>query len=138
MDPQVVTLNLSESLYQTARRVAEATGKSLEAVLQASIAHALPPLDDVPPDEAAELAALALLDDADLWRIARTTLSTKEQAELHDLLDRQGAGDLTPAERRRLQELLEAYGRLTLRKAHAYLLLARRGYRVPMQEPPQN
>jgi len=27
---------------------------------------------------------------------------------------------------------MQLYGRLMVRKAHAYLLLARRGYRVPM------
>jgi len=134
VNDHVVTLELPETLYRTARRVADLTGQTVEAVLQASIAHALPPLDDVPPDEAAELAALALLDDAALWQVARATMSAEEQAELHELLDRQGAGELTAEEQRRLQALLDAYGRLTLRKAHAYLLLARRGYRVPMQE----
>jgi hypothetical protein len=57
-----------------------------------------------------------------------------EQVEMHELLDRQGAGALTAAERIRLQEMLTIYGRLMVRRAHAYLLLARRGYRVPMQE----
>lgn len=131
---QAVTLELPDSLYRAARQVAAATGEPLESVLQASIAHALPPLDDVPANEAADLASLALLDDADLWQIARSTMSTEKQAELHELLDRQSADDLTPAEQDRLQALVDTYGQLTVRKAHAYLLLARRGYRVPMQE----
>lgn len=134
MSTQAVTLELPDSLYRAARQVANVTGQSLEIVLQASIAHTLPPLDDVPPDEAADLAALALLDDADLWRIARATMREKDQVELHELLNQQGAGELTVAEQSRLQTLLDTYGRLTVRKAHAYLLLARRGYRVPMQE----
>ena len=106
----------------------------MEAVLQDSIAHTLPPLDNVPPEETVELAELAGFDDTALWREARVTMTATEQAEVHDLLDRQGAGELTSAERTRLQDLLDTYGRLTVRKAHAYLLLARRGYRVPMQE----
>ena len=61
-------------------------------------------------------------------------MNVAEQAEMHELLDRQGTDELTPAERARLRDLLDTYGRLTVRKAHAYLLLARRGYRVPMQE----
>jgi predicted transcriptional regulator len=134
MSTETVTIELSESLYRTANRIAEATGQPLEAVLQASIAHALPPLDDVSPEEASDLATLALLDDATLWRAARATMNAKEQAELQTLLDRQGAGQLTPHEDSRLHKLLDIYGRITLRKAHAYLLLARRGYRVPMQE----
>jgi hypothetical protein len=113
-----------------------ATGQPLEAVLRTGIAHALPPLDDVPPDEAAELAALALLDDIALWQAARAMMSDGEQAELDQLLDRQEEGSLRSAEQSRLRALLDTYGRVTLRKAHAYLLLARRGYRVPMQKEP--
>ncbi len=134
MTTQTVTLELSEALYRAARRVAEAARQPLEVVLQASIAQALPPLDDVPPEEAAELAAMALLDDAALWQEARMTLGADEQAKLQDLLDRQGAGELSSAEEPHLQSLLAAYGRLMVRKAHAWLLLARRGYQVPVQQ----
>lgn len=134
MTTQTVILELPEPLYRFAHRVAEATKKPLEVVLRESIAHALPPLDDVPPEEVADLAELAGLDDAALWREARAEMTATEQAEMHELLDRQGAGELTSSERARLQELLDIYGRLMVRKAHAYLLLARRGYRVPMQE----
>jgi hypothetical protein len=49
-------------------------------------------------------------------------------------LSRQSEGELEAPGVARLQELLDAYGRLTVRKAHAYLLLARRGYRVLTQE----
>lgn len=134
MTMQTVTIKLPESLYRFARQVAEATKQPLEAMLQDSIAHTLPPLDDVPPEEAVELAKLTALDDAALWREARATMTAAEQAEMHELLDRQEAGKLTSSERARLQDLLDTYGWLTVRKAHAYLLLARRGYRVPMQE----
>ncbi len=134
---QTIALELSEPLYRSARQVARATQKPLEVVLQDSIARSLPPLDDVSPKEAAELAQLACLDDATLWRKARATMDEVEQARLHELLDRQGAGELTSAERASLQRLLDLYGQLMVHKAHAYLLLARRGYRVPMQETPR-
>jgi hypothetical protein len=136
MATETVILQLPEGIYRTARRVAEATRQSLDSVLLTSISHALPPLDDVPADQAVELAALALLDDGALWRAARATLDPEEQAELHELLDRQGAGELAGPQAARLEDLLQSYGRLTVRKAHAYLLLARRGYRVPMQATP--
>lgn len=131
---ETVTIELPESVYQSARRLAEATGMSLDAVLQASIARTVPPLDDVPADQAADLAALALLDDGALWRAARATMPPNEQTEMHELLDSQGVGDLDSAGKGRLDELLAEYGLLTVRKAHAYMLLARRGYRVPPQE----
>ena len=129
---QTVTLELSEIVYQSAQRLARASRKSLEVILQDSIAHTLPPLDDVSPEEAGELAQLALLDDASLWREARQLLNREQ--ELQDLLDHQGKSDLTAKQRIRLDQLMDSYGKLTVRKAHAYLLLARRGYRVPMQE----
>ena len=134
MTTQTVTLKLPEPLYRSARQVAEATKQPLEAILTDSIARTLPPLNDVSPTEAAELAKLASLDDASLWREARATMDPVEQAMTHELLDRQGASELTPVEHVRLQDLLDVYGRLMVRKAHAYLLLARRSYRVPRQE----
>jgi predicted transcriptional regulator len=133
MPEQTITVSLSAELYRTAQRVAVATHQSLETVLQTSLAQVLPPLDDVAEEEANALAALTRLDDAALWRVATLTMKTTEQGELHDLLDRQSANQMTPDEQIRLQQLLDTYGALTVRKAHAYLLLARRGYRVPMQ-----
>ncbi len=131
---QTVTLELPETVYQSAQRLARASSKSLEAILQAGITHALPPLDDVPSAEANELAQLALLDDASLWREARRMMSSEQEQAFHDLLDRQGEGELSNKQRAQLEQLMQVYGQLTVRKAHAYLLLARRGYRVPMQE----
>ena len=134
---QTVTLELPETLYRFARQMAEATQTPLEVVLRDSIAHTLPPLDDVAPGEATELARLASLDDSALWREARTMMDATKRAEMDKLLDRQGAGELTSTEHTRLQDLLDTYGQLMVHKAHAYLLLARRGYRVPMQETPR-
>ncbi len=134
MTTQTITLRLPEPLYRSARQVAEATKQPLEVILTDSIARTLPPLDDVSPAEAIELAKLASLDDASLWQEARATMKSVEQATMHELLDRQGANELASVEHARLQDLLDVYGRLMVRKAHAYLLLARRGYRVPMQE----
>jgi len=131
---QTVTLELTEVVYQNAQRLARASHKSVEVILQDSIAHTLPPLDDVSPDEAGQLAQLALLDDASLWREARQMLTSEQEQDLRDLLHRQDESALTPKQRTRLEQLMDSYGRLTVRKPHAYLLLARRGYRVPMQE----
>jgi hypothetical protein len=130
---QTITLELPETVYQSAQRLAQASHESLESVLQAGIAHALLPLDDVPPEEAHELAQLALLDDATLWQQARLTMSSEQEHTLQELLDRQSEGELTAKQRTQLEHLMRVYGQLTVRKAHAYLLLARRGYRIPLQ-----
>lgn len=133
MSTQTVTLELPEALYRSAAQVAQATKRPLADILQEGIKHTLPPLDDVAPAAAVELAQLSTLTDAELWRVSAALLPTTEQHELQDLLDRQQEGDLPPADQVRLQRLLDAYGRLLVQKAHAWLLLARRGYRVPLQ-----
>ncbi len=50
MPTQTITLELPDSLYQAAARIAQATRRPLEVVLEETIAHTLPPLDDVPPE----------------------------------------------------------------------------------------
>jgi hypothetical protein len=99
------------------------------------LAHALPPLDDVDPEEAAELAALALLEDAGLWKIAREQLLLTDQEALQDLLERQSQGQLSSTQKAELQQLLDQYGKTMVGKAHASLLLARRGYQITLPEP---
>jgi hypothetical protein len=83
----------------------------------------------------ATLARTSTMDDTALWYISRTTLSEHQQEALHALLDRQNAGELTPDDTVRLQALLDEYGRLLIRQSHAWLLLAWRGYHVPIQPP---
>lgn len=131
---QSVTVELSESVYRRVEQLALASHKSIKSILEDSISRTLPPLDDVSPEEAVELAQLASLDDASLWREARQTLGAEQERELQRLLDRQGEDELSARQRARLEQLLERYGEILVRKAHAYLLLARRGYHVPMQE----
>jgi len=133
MPSQSITLDLPEHLYQAANRLAQATQRPLSEILQDTLAHSLPPLDDVSPEEADLLAQMSSLDDAALWRASRAVMSEEQQHELALLLDAQAAGAITPDETERLQELMEEYGCLLVRQAHAWLLLARRGYRVPNQ-----
>lgn len=133
MPSQTITLDLPDDLYQTANRLAQAAQRPLNDILQDTLAHALPPLDDVPPEEADVLAHLSSLDDAALWQTSRATMPEDEQEELRTLLDTQGEGEIAPDEAKRLRELMNRYGQLLVRQAHAWLLLARRGYRVPIQ-----
>jgi predicted transcriptional regulator len=133
MAMQTVTIELPEAIYRAATRIAQATRRPLAAVLQEGIQHSLPPLDDLPAEEAEALAQLSILPDAELWRIGASLLSNQEQNELNELLEQQREGELLPPAQERLQWLLDEYGRLLVKKAHAWLLLARRGYHVPVQ-----
>lgn len=133
MPSQTITLDLPDHLYQAAYKLAQATQRPLSDVLQDILAHSLPPLDDVSPEEADVLAHLSSLDDSALWQASRATMLQSQQDELRTLLDAQAEGEITSDEAERLQELMDVYGRLLVRQAHAWLLLARRGYRVPIQ-----
>ncbi|MEM7112939.1 MAG: hypothetical protein AAF614_10945 [Chloroflexota bacterium] len=80
------------------------------------------------------MAQLSVLDDAALWEMADTNLPEEQQADLQMLLDRQRNSDtLSSDDAMRLQTLMDSYGRYLVRKSHAWLLLARRGYKVPTQ-----
>lgn len=134
MPSQTITVELPEHLYRTVHTLAQVTKRPLAEILQESLAHTLPPLDDVPAEEAEVLAHMSNLDDAALWQTSAATMPESQQEELHALLDCQSAGTLTPDDAARLQQLLDAYGRLLVRQSHAWLLLARRGYKVPIQQ----
>jgi hypothetical protein len=78
---------------------------------------------------------MSSLDDPALWQASRAMMPEDQRDELRTLLDAQGEGDITSDQAERLQELMNEYGRLLVRQAHAWLLLARRGYHVPIQPP---
>lgn len=134
MGTHTITVDLPHTLFQSVNRVAQATQRSPEAVVKAMLAHALPPLDDVPPEEADALAALALLDDAALWQVARGQLPAAVQEKMQSLFHLQSQSPLSASQQAELQVLLDEYGKVMVRKAHATLLLARRGFQVTHQE----
>ena len=134
MPLQTITLELPDTLYRTASKLAQVTKRPLAEILQESLSLALPPLDDVSPQEGEILAQMSMLDDASLWQLSSVTMSEDQLEVLHALLDSQSAGELTTEENNRLQELMDESGRLLVRQSHAWLLLARRGYKVPIQQ----
>ena len=127
MAVQNVTLHLSDALLQRARQVAGALQRPLEDVLTATLAAALPDVEDAPADLRVELARMTWLGDQELWAIARSVMPEKEQEQLRYLADLQSQRPLTEHEQATLESLRQAYGRVTLRKARAYALLSLRG-----------
>jgi predicted DNA-binding protein len=132
---QTVTIELPERLYRSANRLAHATQRPLADILRESLSHTLPPLDDVSAEETEILLRLSTLDDSTLWREAQVSLPLNQQTELEELLVEQSDGRLLPDKQARLEALQDEYGRLLVHKAHAWLLLARRGYKTPIQTP---
>ena len=130
MSPQTVTVHLPEAFYERLQRAAQMQQRSLENFLLDAAITGTPLLDDLPPELAGEMAALVLLNDAGLWRVARRTLSSEKQEQLDTLLQIRGRGELPPEDHLILDELLSEYEQIILARAHAAVLLKQRGYDV--------
>jgi hypothetical protein len=127
----MVTVALPDALYERARETAAMASISLEQALTQFIALSLPMLeDDLPAAMRSELAVLPLKSDAELWQIANSMMSEEQQDQLEALAEQKKSSPLTEAEQAALTHLMEHAQHLMLRKAEAYRLLARRGYKV--------
>jgi hypothetical protein len=98
------------------------------------LSAALPPDDTLPQGIEQELRVLESLSDDVLWAVARSKMAIPKQRRWKRLLDKNRQGTLTESERQDLEQLLAEGDRLTLSKAHAYLLLKERGHRIPELE----
>ena len=87
--------------------------------------------EDIPPPLRAELDALEQLDESALREVAQSRLPPNQQREYSRLLASNAAGTITDRERQELNALGEEARQLTLKKAHAFLLLKWRGYPIP-------
>ena len=129
---QSVTLRLPPAALQRFQRGADAAGKSLEQFLADRLIDAVPPLpEDIPPPARDELRALEELDEQALRQVAESRLPAGRQRLYTRLLAENAAGTISAGEREKLTALGEEARRLTLKKAHAYLLLKWRGCAIP-------
>ena len=132
MTVQVVTLHVPSPLYEQLKRRAAQAQRTVEAELLDVVATAVPVGDDLPTDLAGAISPLALLDDAALWRTARSHLSAEAVAQMEDLhLKRQREG-LDDAEAETLTGLVRQYERTMLIRAQAAALLKARGHDVSL------
>ncbi len=136
---QTVTLQLPDETLQRYRRGATAARKLLEEFLIERLVEAIPPLaDDLPSPLHEELKALEQLDDDTLWQVARSQLPPARQRQYSRLLAKNSQGTITAREKEILHTLGEQARLLTLKTAHAYLLLKWRGHRIPSPEELQS
>jgi hypothetical protein len=132
MSHHSVTLPVPDYIYDCARRIAEGTSQSIEAVLLQQLQEAFTdPLPDLAPEEQRELEALKSLSDDALWTIAREQMPEDKQVHMQTLMDANTQGTLDNAQRSELEALVAQGQRLSVRKAHAAALLTERGYPVP-------
>jgi hypothetical protein len=137
--PQTVTLQLPDEILQRCQRGATAARKLLEEFLVDRLMEVLPSIaDDMPSPLREELKALEQLDDEALWQMVQGQLSPARQRLYSRLLTKNSQGTITAQEKKTLQALGDEARLLTLKKAHASLVLRWRGHRVPTPEAMQN
>ncbi|NEP55881.1 MAG: hypothetical protein F6K31_02510 [Symploca sp. SIO2G7] len=126
-----ITLQIPDFLYQRLVNTAQATERSLEAVMLHALQVGSPPnWSDVPEEFQADLAALDRLEDQALWPIAQSKKTPEEMERHYWLLAQNQDRSLTDAEQIELEQLKISADRFMLRKAHAAALLKWRGYPV--------
>lgn len=125
-----VTVNLSEPSYRRVQRAAKRTQRSVEQLLGDAVVALLPETGDLSLDLTTALAQMAFLNDAVLWQMARTTLSTEQQRRLEVLHDKQQRTQLSPIEREEERALVRLYRETQFVRAQAIVLLQQRGYDV--------
>jgi hypothetical protein len=128
---QTVTLELPDTIYQPAQRMAKAIQSSLTEVLVNALKASLPALEGVSSTLATELVNLEQLDDDALWQVMLSRVSANQQKKLNHLLQKNKRGSLTESERVELAALQNEADRIMLRKARAAVLLRFRGHRLP-------
>jgi plasmid stability protein len=130
MAARAVTLRLPPPLYEHFQDRAERTHRSLEAELLEAVATAAADEEELPSSVAKTISDLELLNDEELWRAARTRLSDEARSQLEALNSKQQGTNLTPAEKQRLEELVQQYDEAVLLRAEAVRLLKERGHDV--------
>ena len=132
MTEHTVTLALPEELYRNLEAQAQVGAVTIDQVVLGTLRHHLPPVEaDLPAEIQAELRAMDYLSDDALWQIASASMNADKVALWDVLLERKQAGELTLEGQALLSRLRDEGEILTLRKAHAYILLKTRGHAIP-------
>jgi len=129
---RTITMELPETLYLRLQQTARATHQSLEATMLRALQVGSPPSWETAPAEfQADLAALDRLDDAALWRIARSRADPAQMDRYQVLLDKNASRALSAEAQQELAQLRTDLDRQMLLKVHAAALLQWRGHQIP-------
>jgi len=117
---ELLTLELPDELAQRARELAGAMNCRIEDAAVEWISQAV--FDPI----------VESLPDAEILAICDAELNTVQQADLTRLLTAQREGELSAAERPRIDQLMAAYRRGLVAKARAWKEAVARGIRNPI------
>jgi hypothetical protein len=127
---QSLTVNVPSELYLHIKERADEARRSVEEEAALMLVATAPATDSSLFDVRQFLASLELLDNAGIERAARGRLAAELAAEIETLHLKQQRQGLTDSERTRCAELVRAYERSMLIRAHAAALLKKRGLEV--------
>lgn len=130
MANQSVTLQLPDDLYTRIQRRAQQAQHSIEDELVLLVLAGSLETPSLPDDLVSSLDQLTLLDDAELWRAARSHLAPDDAERLEELHLKQQRVGLDAGEEGTQALLARVYERFMLIRAQAAYLLAQRGHEL--------
>jgi hypothetical protein len=123
-----ITLTLPNEVLEQATQWAGHLGRPLHEFLAETIEVSLQPLAGFTEEK-----AIDSWDDKAVLELADSDMHPTENERLSQLLQRQQASQLSPAERYELDMLMQSYQVNLLRKARALREAVKRGLREPLQ-----
>lgn len=117
---QQITLTVSDNVMFYAKVVAKQNKRRVEEVLS-----------DLLEKISSEII-VEQLADSEVLALADLKMSAEQQEILHNLLDKNGEGKLTNAEKKQLDAMMEIYDDALLRKAQAMRVAVERGLMPPL------
>lgn len=128
-----MTISLPEQLYRRLERVAAHRQMRVQELVTETLQATLPEIEGIPPDIQDEILLLDHLGESELQLIATGEMTMADQEALEQLLDLQSVRELHKDEAIELERLRGEYGRVLIRKARAYALLAEKGHSFNLQ-----
>jgi hypothetical protein len=123
-----VTVNLSDEVYQRAKRFALIANRDLSSVIADTVANSFP-LTGVDSDL---ISPVADLTDEQVMALTQLEMEPLQDAKLSTLLDKKQAGNLESGEPEELEFLMQVYREGLLRKATALAEAVKRGLIEPL------
>ncbi len=117
---QEITLTVSDNVWLYAKAVATQKKQRIEEVLSDWLEKVSSEID------------FEKFSDAEILALAELKMPTNQQKILHNLLEKNGEGELTNLEKKELDEMMELYETATLRKSQALRIAVERGLIAPL------
>ena len=116
---QEVTLQVSDNIWHYAQSVAKKSKRRIEEVLADWL------------EKGSSEIEVEKLSDVEVITLAELKMLVKQQEVLHNLIAKNGEGELTTDEKKQLDEMMEDYEIALLRKSQAMRVAVERGLMKP-------